>query len=119
VDHEYCLRARSHGYTLAECRQAVLLVAVGSTSCHQVFGLTVSARHYSANRRYYLTRNRLVMVHRFWKQQPAWCCRALQDIVQDAIKVALVEEERWSKMRNTARGICDAFCGRMGKVVEL
>jgi rhamnosyltransferase len=119
VDHEYCLRARSLGYTLAECRQAVLLVAVGSITNHQAFGLTISARHYSANRRYYMTRNRLVMVHRFWKEQPAWCFRTLQDIVQDAIKVALVEEERWSKMRHTGRGIYDALCGRMGKVVEL
>jgi rhamnosyltransferase len=119
VDHEYCLRARSQGYTLAECRNAVLLVAVGSTTSHQAFGLTISARHYSARRRYYITRNRLVMIQRFWKQQPAWCCRTLQDIVQDTIKVAFVEEGRWGKMGNTARGIYDAFCGRMGKVVEL
>lgn len=119
VDHEYCLRARSQGYTLAECRQAVLLVAVGSTASHQALGMTIHARHYSARRRYYITRNRLVMIQRFWKQQPAWCCRTLQDIVQDTIKVAFVEEERWSKMRNTARGVYDAFCGRMGKVIEL
>jgi rhamnosyltransferase len=119
VDHEYCLRARSQGYTLAACQQAVLHVAVGVTTAHQAFGVTILARNYNARRRYYLTRNRLVMVLRFWKQQPAWCCRALQDIVQDAVKVAFVEEERWSKMRNTARGICDALCGRMGKIVEL
>jgi rhamnosyltransferase len=119
VDHEYCFRARSKGYTLAECPQAVLLVAVGSTVSHQAFGLTISARHYSAKRRYYITRNRLVMIQRFWKQHPAWCCRTLQDIVQDAIKVAVVEDERWSKFRNTARGIYDACCGRMGKVIEL
>jgi len=119
VDHEYCLRARSLGYTLAECRQAVLLVAVGSITSHQAFGFTIHARHYGANRRYYMTRNRLVMVHRFWKEQPAWCWRTLQDIVQDSIRVALVEEERWSKMRHTGQGIVDALCGRMGKVVEL
>jgi rhamnosyltransferase len=119
VDHEYCFRARSQGYTLAECREAVLVVAVGLTTGHQAFGLTISARHYSARRRYYMTRNRLVMIQRFWKQQPTWCLRTLQDIVQDTIKVACVEEERWSKMTNTARGIYDALCGRMGKVVEL
>ena len=71
VDHEYCLRARSQGYTLAECRQAVLLVAVGSITSHHAFGLTIIAKHYSARRQYYITRNRLVMVQRFWKQQPA------------------------------------------------
>jgi rhamnosyltransferase len=119
VDHEFCLRARSLGFTLAECREAVLMVAVGSGSIHQAFGLTISARNYSAPRRYYLTRNRLVMVLRFWRQHPGWCCRALQDIAQDGIKILLVEEQRWSKTWNTARGIADALCGRMGKVVEL
>jgi rhamnosyltransferase len=119
VDHEYCFRARSQGYTLAECRKAVLLVAVGSTTSHRAFGMTMSARHYNATRRYYMTRNRLVMVRRFWRQQPAWCCRTLQDIFQDAIKVVLLEEGRWGKTRNTVRGIYDALGGRMGKVVEL
>ncbi len=119
VDHEFCLRARSQGYTLTECRRAVLEVAVGSAVRHRAFGLIISARHYSARRRYYMTRNRLVMVLRFWSQEPAWCCRALQDIVQDAIKVVLVEEEPWNKTRHTARGIYDALRGRMGKVVEL
>jgi len=119
VDHEYCLRARSQGYTIAECRQAVLLVAVGSTTSHQTFGLAISARHYSARRRYYITRNRLVMIQRFWRQQPAWCCRTLQDIVQDAIKAVLVEKEPWSKLAYTVRGVYDAFSGRMGRVVEL
>lgn len=119
VDHEYCLRARSLGYTLAQCRQAVLLVAVGSTTCHQAFGLRINATHHSARRRYYITRNRLVMVQRFWKQQPGWCYRTIRDVVQDTIKLVLVEKERWSKLRNTARGVHDAFCGRLGKVIEL
>jgi rhamnosyltransferase len=119
VDHEYCLRARSMGFTLAECRRAVLQVAVGSASEHQAFGYTIQARHYNATRRYYMTRNRLVIVQRFWRQHPGWCCRTLQDVVQDAIKVLLVEQDTWSKMRNTARGIYDAFSGRLGKVVEL
>ena len=119
VDHEYCFRARSQGYTLAECRQAVLLVAVGSIISHQAFGLTISAKHYSARRQYYITRNRLVMVQRFWKQQPAWCCRVLRDIVQDAIKAVLVEKKPWTKLAYNARAVYDALSGRMGKVVEL
>jgi rhamnosyltransferase len=119
VDHEYCLRARSLGYTLAQCRPAVLLVAVGSTTHHRAFGLRINATHHSAKRRYYITRNRLVMVQRFWKQEPGWCYRAVRDVVEDTVKLLLVEKERWSKLRNTARGVHDACCGRLGKVVEL
>jgi rhamnosyltransferase len=119
VDHEYCLRARSLGYTLAECRKAVLLVAVGAATCHRAFGLKINATHHSARRRYYMTRNRLVMVKRFWKRQPGWCFRTIRDVLQSTINLTLVEEERWSKLTHTARGVYDALCGRMGKVVEL
>jgi rhamnosyltransferase len=119
VDHEYCFRARAHGYTLAQCRDALLLVSVGSERCHEVLGLKIMARHYSAKRRYYITRNRLVMVRRFWKEHPAWCYRALRDVLQETLKVIFFEEQRRSKLRNTARGIHDAVFGRMGKVVEL
>jgi rhamnosyltransferase len=119
VDHEYCFRARALGYTLAQCRDALLLVAVGSLRCHEVLGLKIMAKHYSARRRYYITRNRLVIVRRFWKEHPAWCYRQLRDVVQDTIKVICFEEQRSTKLRNTARGIHDALRGRMGKVVEL
>ncbi len=119
VDHEFCLRARSLGYTIAECRRAVLIVAVGSASTHHVLGMTISTRHYSARRRYYMTRNRMLMIRRFWRVQPAWCCRTLQDMLQDTIKVTLIEKESWSKMRNTVRGLYDAALGRMGMLVKL
>jgi rhamnosyltransferase len=119
VDHEYCFRARAHGYTLAQCRDALLLVAVGSERCHGFLGLKIMARHYSAKRRYYITRNRLVMVRRFWKEHPVWCYRALRDVLQETLKVIFFEEHRRSKLRNTARGIHDALFGHMGKVVEL
>lgn len=119
VDHEYCFRARSQGFTLAQCRRAVLMVAVGSTTCHRAFGMSIGARHYSAKRRYYITRNRLLMIRRFWKQQPAWSYRALRDIVQETIKAVLFENEPWNKLAYTARGVYDAVSGRMGRVVEL
>ena len=119
VDHEYCFRVRALGYTLAQCRDAVLVVAVGSLRCHEVLGLKIMAKHYSARRRYYITRNRLVIVGRFWKEHPAWCYRQLRDVVQDTIKVICFEEQRSTKLRNTARGIHDALYGRMGKVIEL
>jgi len=119
VDHEYCFRARAQGYTLAQCRDAVLLVAVGSVRFHKVLGLKIMAKHYSARRRYYITRNRLVIVRRFWKEHPAWCYRALRDVFQDTVKVICFEDQRSTKLRNTVRGIHDALLGRMGKVVEL
>jgi rhamnosyltransferase len=120
VDDEYCLRVRSMGYTIALCRQAVLLHAVGAPRMHKAIGIgSFRASHHSAKRRYYITRNRLIMVKRYWKQHPQWCYAAVVAMFRDTAKVVLAEEDSWQKVVNTFRGILHALTGRMGKVVEL
>lgn len=119
VDNEYCLRARTRGYTIADCDQTVLLVNVGCSEEHYVFGKRLLATHHSARRRYYMTRNRLVVAARYWRRQPLWCYYALRAIILETFTILLYEEQRWKKLVNTGRGIGDALLGRMRKVIDL
>jgi len=119
VDHEYCLRARSRGYTLAQSAHAVLRVSVGAVREYRFLGLSFNATHHSAPRRYYITRNRLVLIRRYWRQHPRWCYGTFKDIVKNSLAACAVEEQPISKLVNTLRGTLDALRGRMGKVVEL
>jgi rhamnosyltransferase len=120
VDDEYCLRVRSLGFTIALCRQAVLLHAVGAPRMHRTLGIgSFRASHHSAKRRYYITRNRLIMVKRYWKQHPRWCYAAVIAMFKDTVKVVLAEEDSWQKVVHTFHGVLHALSGRMGKVVEL
>ncbi len=120
VDDEYCLRVRSMGYTIALCRQAILRHSVGSPQMHSFLGLfQVRATHHGARRYYYLTRNRIVMVKRYWRQYPWWSYFTARSVLRDMVVNFVVEDNRWSKLASTLRGILDGCRGRMGKVVEL
>jgi len=120
VDDEYCLRVRSMGYTIALCEEAHLHHSVGSPKMHSFLGLRqVKATHHGAKRYYYMTRNRIVMVKRYWRQYPQWCYLQARSVVRDLIVNFVVEPNRWSKLATTLRGIIDGILGRMGMVVQL
>jgi rhamnosyltransferase len=120
VDDEYCLRVRSMGYTIALCKEAFLHHSVGTPKMHSFLGFRqVKATHHGAKRYYYLTRNRIVMVKRYWRQYPLWCYYTARSVVRDLIVNFVVEDHRWKKLGTTLRGILDGLRGRMGMVVEL
>jgi len=121
VDHEYCFRIRERGYAITLCENAILLHTYGAPRAHKIFGFKwIESRHYSAGRRYYITRNTLVMLQRYRKRYPVWSRGAHKRILlKEPIKILLVESDRFKKLVNLARGVVDACLGRMGKRVNL
>jgi rhamnosyltransferase len=119
VDEEYCLRARSLGYTLAFCRRAVLLHSLGSSKVHSVLRHRFEATHHSAGRRYYMSRNRVIILRRYWGKHRKWCFETVKIFVRHTIHILLVEDNRFGKIRNIFRGVFDGLSGRTGHVVKL
>lgn len=120
VDDEYCLRARSMGYRIVLCEDAFLHHSVGTPRMHSFLWLRqVKATHHGSRRYYYLTRNRIVMVKRYWRRHPRWCYLTARSVARDLIVNFVVEDHKWSKLAATLRGIVDGLRGRMGMVVEL
>jgi rhamnosyltransferase len=120
VDDEYCLRARSLGYTIALCKGASLLHSIGSPRMHSFLGMRqVKTTHHSAARYYYMSRNRIVMVKRYWRQYPRWSYLTARSVVRELVINFVVEEDRWRKLVTTLRGIVDGLIGRLGMVVQL
>ncbi len=117
VDIEFCLRARREGMLILQS-PAVLLHSLGRTSYYQLFGFRFGVTHHAPNRRYYMTRNRLQLLMRYAKDWP-WTWRESKTMLLDAAKIALAEDEKWSKFRAMAMGIGDACRGKLGKQVEL
>jgi rhamnosyltransferase len=117
VDEEYCLRVRSLGYTLVLCQNATLIHRIGTPTQHFLFGkhFCYSTNH-NAIRRYYITRNRFILLQRYWKQYPLWAYWQIRDFLKETAKVLLVEDDRRAKLWNTARGTLHAFLGRRGRL---
>jgi len=120
VDFEYCLRLRARGYQIAECEGATLLHTLGAPKIYSLFGRRLfGTTNHSAARRYYLARNRIWLLKKYWGLYPYWCAAACIATLKESLRILLVEDGRWSKLGRTALGVRDGLLGRMGKRVEI
>jgi rhamnosyltransferase len=120
VDEEFCLRVRSMRYTIVQCEIGIVHVTLGAPRPFTLFGKNLfTPTHYSAGRRYYITRNRLVIVRRYWRAYPKWCSWALSGFFKELLFIVIAEESKLSKCANIIRGVRDAITGNMGMIVPL
>ena len=119
VDLEYCLRLRTAGLKIVECPKAVLSHSLGRITEHNFLGRRTSTTNHSAKRRYYITRNRLVVMKRYFSKDREWVIGDFKGMVADMAKIFLLEKDRLAKARYIFQGICDALLGRLGPRVPL
>jgi rhamnosyltransferase len=114
VDHELCLRLRRHGYEVLEARQARLLHSLGDMSAHRLGGRRLRVTHHSAVRRYYISRNRLILWGRYARTEGAWVRHDMRSFMAELAGIALHEQQRQKKLRMIVRGMWDAIRGVHG-----
>ena len=115
VDTEYCYRIRARGYTVADSRNTVLLHAPGNPKRQSFLGFTFEPTHHSSLRRYYLSRNRVVVFRKYFRFFPRMVSRSVYQSFRETIKCLLAEQDRPRKFRNFLLGTWDGLTGRMGK----
>jgi rhamnosyltransferase len=113
VDHEFCLRMRAHGHRVVISRKAVMNHSVGTSGGASLPFLGVLPNH-PPLRKYYITRNTIVTVADYWRREPAWCLRRLGRLLLGLWLMALLEEDRFDKVRAFTCGIADGLRRRMG-----
>jgi rhamnosyltransferase len=113
VDIEYCFRIRAAGYLIAES-EAVLIHHPGHCAPVSLLGLRFWPSHHSAARRYYISRNRVVVFRKYMFSLPACTLKAMYSSLLDTAKCFLGEKERSRKFRNLLLGTWDGLTGRMG-----
>jgi rhamnosyltransferase len=117
VDHEFGFRVRERGYIVVVSEKAILLHAPGSPREHSFLGvMKFRATHHNAMRRYYMTRNGIVMVRRYWKVHPVWSRSVAKALLVLPVQILLAETQKWKKVRNMFLGAVDAFRGKLGSV---
>jgi rhamnosyltransferase len=115
VDWEYCFRIRAAGYLIADSRQARLLHSPGSPARATILGRTFHVSHHSAIRRYYISRNSIVLSRKYLFSFPGWILTILSRHLHETIVCLLAEENRARKLRNFMLGTWDGLSGRMGR----
>jgi len=115
VDWEYCFRIRAAGYLLADARQARLLHSPGSPARATILGRSFHLSHHSAIRRYYISRNSIVVCRKYFFSFPRWILTVVYRHLRETITCLLAEENRARKLRNFLLGTWDGLFGRMGR----
>lgn len=118
VDHDFCLRLRRHGYQVLEATRARLLHSLGSMERRRLAFKRVSVTHHPAIRRYYMSRNRIILWRRHWRHEPAWVLRDLRRFLSESLCIVLYERQTAGKLRMIIRGIGDAIRNRRGPFQE-
>lgn len=118
VDDDYSLRIRKRGYYIGVSRQAVLLHQSGEPTSRWILGKAVSTKNYRPEIRYYYARNKVWILRRHARDFPRLIVPTLREFVSIPVKIALMEEQRWKKIRFFGRGLRDGVAGRMGPLEE-
>lgn len=114
VDTEYALRMHAAGYKMVEVPQAILKHSLGNTMPHVFFGRRIFVTNHSPKRRYFITRNRLILLWRYFNKDKEWAKYELTDLIKGTVALFLYEQDRFLKAGYMVRAVRDATLGRMG-----
>jgi rhamnosyltransferase len=114
VDHEYCLKIRKLGSVVYQTNNVVLKHYLGDAKSFKFIGQR-TASHHNYIRRYYITRNRLYTIQKYFFFDPETCLLGLYSFFAEVFKLILVEEDKVKKLKSIIKGIMDFINGRYGK----
>lgn len=114
VDDDYSLRIRKKGFFIGLSSNAVLLHQSGHPKSRKLFGKTLTTKNYRPEVRYYYARNKVWILRQYGKRFPRLIVPTLREFVTTPIKIALMEDASWEKIKLFAHGLFDGVAGRMG-----
>jgi rhamnosyltransferase len=116
VDHEFCLRLRKKGLRVFVTSKPLMKHRLGQDLPDLPWGHGI---HMTPLRRYYLSRNVLLLGSEYLFREPAW---VLSSVVRTIFAAAVIkvpfEKEGGKKLRAIALGFWHALIGRTGRLPE-
>ncbi len=115
VDIEYCLRLRGRGFRVIRANRAVLEHHVGHMLKVSMFSRDFRLTSHNPLRKYYKTRNRFVVTHRYEGAYPAFCRADRIRFFLELLRLILFENDKREKLAMMCRGYADYRRGKLGK----
>ena len=119
VDDDYSLRIRKNGYFIGVSKKSILLHQSGHPTSRKLLGMTLTTKNYRPEVRYYYARNKVWILRFYGKTFPRLIVPTLREFVTIPVKIALMEEASWQKIKLFVRGLADGVIGRMGKLRQV
>jgi rhamnosyltransferase len=115
VDTEYCVRAKAGGYRALKTRRPLMAHSIGTPTQHRLLWMKKWTSNHSPDRRYYIARNRTVMLRESGKYRlGSWALVGFLSCWTAYKRIALYEQSKASKIAAVFLGWWDAIQGKMG-----
>ena len=114
VDFEYCLRARAKGYYVIITSKPVMEHRLGKVKTHRLLWRKAATSNHSALRRYYMTRNYILLAKEYVWSERSWFLATLFLFLKSIILMILFEKSRGPKLGNVILGIWHGILGKTG-----
>lgn len=118
VDHEFCLRARSKGYEVLLDSHLAMEHCLGDESRHRFLRRNYWVTNHSVIRRYYISRNKILLWFQFLSVFPRWVMRDIKLYGMESIKILAFEKYKTKKLFAMLLGYLHAVTGVRGKLHE-
>ena len=119
VDHDFCLRLLSAGYSVFKASHLHFIHAMGTQRIVPWLRWHTLVSEHSALRYYYITRNSLFVYTHYAKEFPELCIdRVIKILRYKYLLMLMFERNRIAKLAMILRGAFDFIRGRYGKFVR-
>jgi len=109
VDHEFCFRLRRRGRQILEASNAILIHSLGKMEVRKFLWKRPRISHHPPVRRYYITRNRVIVWRQNWRFDWGWTWRDVRNFLYEIAYIVLWEKQVPAKLWMMVRGICDGL----------
>lgn len=116
VDYEYCLRLRKNTYNIIQDNKVRLKHLLGNFRIHRFFGKKIGISNHNYQRRYYMTRNSLIVGARHYKTDKHFFYNTLLNLILDPFLILFYEDNKLAKMKSIWKGIVHFLTGKSGKI---
>jgi hypothetical protein len=83
--------------------------SLGEMEVRQLLGKRVFVLNHASVRRYYSSRNRLIVWRQYWKSEARWILADMRSFFYECIFTVLYEKQAGAKLRMIARGLFDGI----------
>ncbi|HLF18222.1 MAG TPA: glycosyltransferase family 2 protein [Candidatus Omnitrophota bacterium] len=108
VDHEYCLKARHHGYKVLLSSMPLMKHPVGENTVH-IPWLKLHIFNHSALRRYFMARNGMILSLEYLLRDPCWALSRLFRLIASIIVMCFHGGSVPKKLKYALLGIVDGI----------
>lgn len=113
VDIDFCKRLKGAGFGVYICPEAVFLHKEGAKKRHKFLWIDRYYDHYGKTARYYITRNTIYLFRHF-RLSRDYIHMLIVRFWVDHLNIVLFDEERFSVLWFSLRGLIDGLRGKFG-----